>query len=59
MRGIGGVFMKIRVYCELCEKEYELPIGEVWLALLSCPHDVSHHILKEVIDDDGATYECH
>lgn len=51
--------MKVRVYCELCEKEYELPLGEVWLALMSCPHDVSHHILKEVIDDEGTSYECH
>lgn len=45
--------MKIRVYCELCDKEYLLPVGEVWVGLMSCPHDVNHHILKEVIDDDS------
>lgn len=45
--------MKIRVYCELCDKEYLLPVGDVWVALMSCPHDVNHHILKEVIEDDS------
>lgn len=51
MWGIGGLFMKIIVYCELCEKEYELEVGQAWVGLMSCPHDVSHHTLKEVIDD--------
>ena len=45
--------MKVRIYCDLCECEYELPIGEEWVYLMSCPHDVEHHILKEVIEDDS------
>lgn len=45
--------MKIRVYCELCEREYVLPVGEAWVGLMSCPHDLEHHILKEVIEDES------
>ena len=45
--------MKIIIYCELCEKEYELEVGKEWVGLISCPHDMNHHILKDVIDDDG------
>ena len=51
MRSIGGLFVKIIVYCELCEKEYVLEVGQAWVGLMSCPHDVCHHTLKEVIDD--------
>lgn len=51
--------MKIIVYCELCKKEYELEIGKEWVGLISCPHDVGHHILKEVIDDGGEHFKCH
>lgn len=44
--------MKVRIYCDLCDREYVLPIGEQWVYLMSCPHDIDHHILKEVIEDD-------
>lgn len=47
--------MQIRVYCELCEQEYLLDIGKPWVDLMSCPHDIEHHILKEVIDDEETT----
>ena len=56
---IGGVLVKIIIYCELCGKEYELEVGKEWVGLISCPHDVSHHILKEVIDDGGEHFKCH
>lgn len=45
--------MKIIVYCELCKREYVLPVGEAWVGLMSCPHDLEHHILKEVIEDES------
>lgn len=44
--------MKIRVYCEKCDKEYVLEVGQPWVGLMTCPHDIDHHILKEVIDDE-------
>ena len=52
MRTIGGIFVKIRVYCEKCEKEYVIEVGQPWVGLLTCPHDVDHHILREVIEDE-------
>ena len=45
--------MKIRIYCEKCEKEYLLETGEPWVGLMSCPHEITNHILKEVVPDDG------
>lgn len=44
--------MKIRIYCDKCEKEYVLEVGKPWVGILACPHDVEHHFLKEVIDDE-------
>lgn len=49
--------MKIRVYCEMCEKEYVLEVGQPWVGIMTCPHDVEHHILREVIDDGGEIYK--
>lgn len=43
--------MKIRIYCEECEKEYVLESGEPWVGLMTCPHEISSHKLKEVIED--------
>lgn len=48
--------MKIRIYCEKCEKEYVLEVGKAWVGLLTCPHDIENHILKEVIDDETDNY---
>lgn len=56
MRSIGGIYMKLRVYCEMCDKEYILEVGQPWVGIMTCPHDVEHHILKEVIDD-GEIYK--
>ena len=49
--------MRIRIHCELCEKDYYLDSGEPWVGLMSCPHDACYHTLVEVenegvIDDD-------
>lgn len=49
--------MKIRIYCEKCEKEYVLESGEAWVGLMTCPHDLNHHILKAVEEDDRGGYE--
>lgn len=50
--------MKIRIYCEACEKEYLLESGEPWVGLMTCPHEVSSHILKGVeLDDRGRDHE--
>lgn len=56
MCSIGGISVKIRVYCEKCEKEYVLEVGQAWVGLITCPHDIEHHILKEVIDDEESTH---
>ena len=45
--------MKFRIYCEKCEKEYLLESGEPWVGLMACPHELTHHILKEVMMDEG------
>ena len=36
----------------MCDKEYLLEVGQAWVGLMTCPHEIEHHILKEVIDDD-------
>ena len=36
----------------MCDKEYLLEVGQAWVGLMTCPHDVESHILKEVIDDE-------
>ena len=51
--------MKIRVYCEKCEKEYVLEVGQPWVALMSCPHDIESHVLREVIEDDDIKSNTH
>ena len=48
--------MQVRVYCEMCDKEYLLEVGQAWVGLMTCPHEIEHHILKEVLDDDDTTY---
>ena len=50
--------MQIRIYCELCNQEYLLDVGQPWVGIMTCPHDIEHHILKEVIDDDGEIYQA-
>lgn len=49
--------MKIRIYCTVCEKEYELESGEPCVGLMTCPHDISNHILKEVEKDVRRDFE--
>ena len=44
--------MQVRVYCEMCDKEYLLEVGQAWVGLMTCPHEIEHHILKEVVDDE-------
>ena len=51
--------MKIRVYCEKCEKEYVLEVGQSWVGLMTCPHDVEYHILREVIEDGIIESDTH
>ena len=51
--------MKIRVYCEKCDKEYVLEVGQPWVALMSCPHDIEFHVLREVIEDDISESSTH
>ena len=53
---IGGISVKIRVYCEKCNKEYVIEVGQPWVGLMTCPHEIEHHILKEVIDDEESTH---
>ena len=44
--------MKIIIYCEDCQKDYILETGEPWVGLLTCPHDLTRHQFKGVIEDD-------
>ena len=45
--------MKIRIYCEECEKEYLLESGEAWVGLITCPHELTSHKFKGVFEDEG------
>ena len=45
--------MKIRIYCEDCQKDYVIETGEPWVGLMACPHEITSHQFKEVIEDDG------
>lgn len=36
----------------MCDKEYLLEVGQAWVGLMTCPHEIEHHILKEVVDDE-------
>ena len=51
--------MKIRIYCEKCEKEYVLEVGHPWVALMACPHDIESHVLREVIQDEVIESDTH
>jgi hypothetical protein len=53
MSSIGGISMRIRIHCELCQKDYFLDSGEPWVGLMSCPHDACYHTLLEVSDEEG------
>ena len=47
--------MKIRIYCEKCEKEYIVETGNPFVSLLTCPHEISEHQFKGVIEDEETT----
>ena len=50
---IGGIYMRIKIHCKLCDKEFFLDSGEPWVGLLTCPHDVCYHTLVEVAEERG------
>ena len=33
-----------------------LEVGQPWVGLMTCPHDIESHILKEVIEDEESTH---